>query len=67
LAPVSEEGAALLEDKEASQPTEDQKRLERVEVLLAATTKQLQNVYKLLTWVLILLIVAVVLIWRPHF
>jgi hypothetical protein len=62
LAPVSEEGAALLEDKEASQPTEDQKRLERVEVLLAATTKQLQNVYKLLTWVLILLIVAVVLI-----
>jgi hypothetical protein len=62
LAPVSEEGAALLEDKEASQPTEDQKRLERVEVLLAATTKQLQNVYELLTWVLILLIVAVVLI-----
>jgi hypothetical protein len=32
LAPVSEEGAALLEDEEASQPTEDQKRLERVEV-----------------------------------
>jgi hypothetical protein len=49
------------------QPTEDQKRLERVETMLAAATKQLQSVYKVLTWVLILVIVAVVLIWRPHF
>jgi hypothetical protein len=66
--PVSEQGAALLDDKDNPiQPTEDQKRLERVEVMLAATIKQLQSVYKVLTWVLILVIVAVVLIWRPHF
>jgi hypothetical protein len=67
LAPVSEQGAALLEDDEAPQPTEDQKRLERVEIMLASTTKQLQSVYKVLTWVLILVIVAVVMIWHPHF
>jgi hypothetical protein len=66
--PVSEEGAALVDDKDNPiQPTEDQKRLERVEVMLAATIKQLQSVYNVLTWVLILVIVAVVLIWRPHF
>jgi hypothetical protein len=68
LNPVSEQGAALLEDKDNPvQPTEDQKRLERVETMLAAATKQLQSVYKVLTWVLILVVVAVVLIWRPHF
>jgi hypothetical protein len=68
LKPVSEQGAALLEDEdEVAQPTEDQKRLERVEVMLAATSKQLQSVYKILSWVLILVVVAVVLIWRPHF
>jgi hypothetical protein len=68
LNPVSEQGAALLEDEDNPvQPTEHQKRLERVEIMLAATTKQLQSVYKVLTWVLILVIVAVVLIWRPHF
>ena len=66
--PVSEQGAALLEDEDNPvQLTEDQKRLERVEIMLAATTKQLQSVYKVLTWVLILVIVAVVLIWRPRF
>jgi hypothetical protein len=66
--PVSKQGAALLRDEDKLvRPTEDQKRLERVELMLAATTKQLQSVYKVLTWVLILVIVAVVLIWRPHF
>jgi hypothetical protein len=66
MKPVSEEGASLLED-EAVQPTEDQKRLERLESMVAAGAKQLQSVYKMLTWILILMIVAVVLIWRPHF
>ena len=44
-----------------------QKRLERLESMVAAGAKQLQSVYKMLTWILILVIVAVVLIWRPHF
>jgi hypothetical protein len=60
--PVSEQGVSLLED-EVVQPTVDQKRLERLEVMVAASTKQLQSVYKVLTWVLIGVIVAVVLIW----
>lgn len=64
--PVSEEGASLLDD-EIVQPSEDQKRLERLEIMVAAGAKQLESVYTMLTWVLILLIVAVVLIWRPHF
>jgi hypothetical protein len=67
LAPVSEQGAALLEDEEAPQQTEDQKRLERIEGTLAATAKQLQSVYKVLTWILILVIVTIVMIWHPHF
>jgi hypothetical protein len=67
LAPVSEQGAALLEDEEAAQPTEDQKRLERVEILIAAATQQIRSVYKVLTWVLIVMIVAIVMIWHPHF
>ena len=66
LTPVSEQGAALLEDEEAPQPTDDQKRLERIEVMLAATTKQLQSVYKVLTWVFILAIVTIVMIWHPR-
>src|SRR6266404_1239148 len=37
LAPVSEQGAAVLEDDEAPQPSDDQKRLEQIEILLAAT------------------------------
>lgn len=66
LKPVSEEGAAVLED-EIEQPTEEQKRLERLEAMVVANGKQLQSIYKALSWVLILVIVAVVLIWRPHF
>jgi tRNA U34 5-carboxymethylaminomethyl modifying GTPase MnmE/TrmE len=64
--PVTEEGAAVLED-EIQQPTEDQKRLERLEAMVVANSKQLQTIYKVLTWVLILVVLAVVLIWRPHF
>ena len=48
------------------QPTEDQKRLERVEAILAVTTKQLQSVHKILTWVLIGVIVLIVMIWHPE-
>ena len=66
LAPVSEQGATLFDD-EAPPPTEDQKRIERVEITLAAATRQLQSVYKVLLWVLILVIVALVMIWHPHF
>ncbi len=65
LKPVSERGALLLED-EAAPSSEEQKRLERLEVMLAANTKQLQSMYRVLTWVLVLVIIAVVLIWRPH-
>jgi hypothetical protein len=68
LNPVSEEGAALLEDgDEDQQPNEDQKRLERLEALLTANAKQVQRVYSLLSWVLVLVIVAVLMIWKPHF
>jgi hypothetical protein len=42
------------------------RRLERIEVMLVATTKQLQSVYKVLTWVFILAIVTIVMIWHPH-
>jgi hypothetical protein len=66
LNPVSEHGVGLLED-ETKQPTKDQKRMERLEALVAANTKQLSNIYKRLWWVFILVVVAVVLIWRPHF
>ncbi len=66
LNPVSEQGAALLED-DAPQPTEDQKRLERLEVLLTANAKQVQRIYTVLSWVLVLVVIAVVLIWKPHF
>lgn len=65
LKPVSETGAQLLDD-EIDEPTEDQKRLERVELMLGANAKQLSRVYKVLTWVLVLVIVAGLLIWRPH-
>jgi hypothetical protein len=66
LKPVSETGTALLDDK-IEQPTEDQKRLERLEVMAAANVKQLNSIYKVLTWVLVLVIVAILMIWRPHF
>jgi hypothetical protein len=66
LNPVSEDGAALLED-EIESPTEDQKRLERLEASVAANTKQLHTMYRTLAWVLVLVIVAVLLIWKPHF
>jgi hypothetical protein len=66
LTPVSEDGAALLEDT-VPQPSEEQKQLERLEALVIANAKQVQAVYKVLTWVVILVIAAIVLIWRPHF
>jgi hypothetical protein len=65
--PVSEEGASLLEEQVVL-PTEDQKRLERLEAMMAVNSKQLQSIHKALSWVvLILVLVAVVLIWRPYF
>lgn len=64
---VSEEGVALLEDDEAPRLTEEQKRLERLEALVAANGKQLTNIYKRLWWVFILVVIAVLLIWKPHF
>jgi hypothetical protein len=66
LRPVSEWGTSLLEDK-VEQPSDEQKRLERLVAMAIATSKQLQRINKMLTWVLILVIAAVILIWRPHF
>jgi hypothetical protein len=66
LKPVSEQGLALLEDEEQQQ-SEEQKRLERLETLLTANVKQVQRVYTVLSWVLVLVIVAVLMIWKPHF
>jgi len=65
-APVSETGAALLEDEDKP-PTEEQKRLERLEALVTANGKAISNVYKRLGWVFVLVVIAVLLIWRPHF
>ena len=64
--PVSETGVQLLED-EIEHPTEDQKRLERLEAMLAANATQLKSISKTLIWVLVLVVVAVVLVWRPGF
>jgi hypothetical protein len=66
LTPVSEDGEALLEDT-VPQLSEAQKQLERLGALVTANVKQVQTVHKVLTWVLVLVIVAIVLIWRPHF
>jgi hypothetical protein len=66
LKPVSAHGAGLLE-VDPKQPAEDQKRLERLEAMVATNSKQLNSIYRVLSWVLILVIVAVLLIWRPHF
>ena len=63
--PVSEDGASLLDD-ETAQATDDQKRLDRLEALVAANSKQLIDISKRLLWVLVLVVVAVLLIWRPH-
>jgi hypothetical protein len=66
LKPVSEQGLALLEDEDQQQ-NEDQKRLERLEALLTANAKQVQRLYTVLSWVLVLVIIAVLMIWKPHF
>jgi hypothetical protein len=63
---VSETGAELLDDH-VDHPTEDQKHLERLEVMVAANTKKLSSLYKVVTWVFILVIVVLALIWRPRF
>jgi hypothetical protein len=44
LKPVSESGVQLLED-EVHPPTEEQKRLERLELIAAANAKQLSRIY----------------------
>ncbi len=62
--PVSEQGLTLLEDEE--QPTDEQKRLDRMEAMLIANAKQVQRTYTLLSWVLVLVIVAVLLLWQRH-
>lgn len=67
LKPVSEQGLALLEDEEQQQPSEDQKRMERLEVLLTANAKQVQRGYTVLSWMLVLVIITVLMIWKPHF
>ena len=62
--PISEHGKALLEDDDAPPPTEEQKRLERLETMATANAAQINRVYKMLTWVLIIAIIAVLLIWN---
>lgn len=65
LKPVSEDGIALLED-ENGQPDEAEKRMEHLEALVAANGKQLNDISKRLMWVFILVVAALLLIWRPH-
>lgn len=66
VGPVSETGVQLLED-EIEHPTEDQKRLERLEAMVAANATQLKSISKTQIWVLVLVVVTVVLVWRPSF
>ena len=63
--PVSETGVQLLED-EIEHPTEDQKRLERLEAMVAANATQLKSISKTLMWVLVLVVVTVVLVLAPQ-
>ncbi len=61
---VSETGALLLDEEKLI--TAEQKRLERVELQLAVTGKQLTNLLRMVQWVLVLLVVSLVVLWQRH-
>ncbi len=62
LIPVSEDGVMVLEDERA--PSSEEKRWARLEEQLTAAAKQLKTLARLGQWILVLLVIALVLLWK---